>query len=60
NKDEYVAGVLTVLKQGGPDADMIREAVRQCFRIGEPLPPDEKKSSSAPKKRLNKRGHKNV
>lgn len=60
NKDEYVAGVLTVLKQGGPDADMIREGVRRCFRLGEPHTPNEKKSLPEPKKRPNKKRRKSV
>lgn len=42
NKDEYINGVIAVLKRGGPDADAIREAIRKCFRVGEPLPPREK------------------
>ena len=38
SKDEYIASVIATLKQGGPDADDIREAIRKCFRVGEPLP----------------------
>lgn len=38
NKDEYIAGVIAVLKEGGPDADLIRNTVRKCFRVGEPVP----------------------
>lgn len=51
SKDEYIAGVLSVLKQGGVEADMIRDAVRRCFRVGEAVPapshiaPEERKSA---------------
>jgi len=38
NKDEYINGVIATLKEGGPDADRIREAVRRCFHVDEPLP----------------------
>jgi len=37
NKDEYISGVIGVLKEGGPDADEIRKVIRNCFRVGEPL-----------------------
>ena len=37
-KEDYIASVIAVLKQGGPDADDIREALRRCFRVGEPVP----------------------
>lgn len=60
SKDEYVAGVLSVLKQGGPDADQIREAVRSCFRIGEPIPPKQKKILHEAKPRPNKKHRKSV
>lgn len=33
NKDEYIAGVIAVLKQGGTDAEEIRKALRRCFRL---------------------------
>lgn len=46
-KEEYIAGVINVLKEGGPDADSIRNAVRRCFRVGEPVP--EKVRYSAPR-----------
>ena len=32
-KDDYLRGVLTILKSGGPDAEAIRQAVKQCFDI---------------------------
>lgn len=41
-KDDYVAGVIAVLKAGGPDADMIRDTIRRCFRVGEPVPEKER------------------
>lgn len=37
NKDEYINGVIAVLKQGGPDAEAIRESLSHCFRIGDPV-----------------------
>lgn len=60
SKDDYVAGVLSVLKKGGPDADQIREAVRRCFRIGEPIPPKQKKTLPQPKPTRNKKRRKSV
>lgn len=42
SKDDYVAGVIAVLKEGGPDADDIRDAIRKCFRVGEPVPEKER------------------
>lgn len=33
NKDEYISGVIELLKQGGPEAELIRKTVRYCFRL---------------------------
>lgn len=33
NKDEYISGVIAALKEGGPDAEQIRKAVRDSFRL---------------------------
>lgn len=38
NKDEYISGVIAALKEGGPDGDSIRDTLRKCFRVNEPLP----------------------
>ncbi len=35
HKDDYIAGVIGALKEGGPDADRLREAIRRCFRVTE-------------------------
>lgn len=43
NKDEYIYGVIAVLKENGPEGEAIREAVRSCFRVDDPVPPKEKK-----------------
>ncbi len=56
SKDEYVSGVLSVLKQGGPEAAMIRDAVRRCFRVGEPIQPKEKKNDQNMIKMSGKKG----
>ena len=40
NKDEYLRGVISVLKNGGKEADVIRESLRSCLQpnyISEPL-----------------------
>lgn len=37
-KDEYIAGVISVIKEGGPEGERIREAIRECFRADAPLP----------------------
>lgn len=50
NKDEYIAGVIATLKEGGPDADRIREAVRRCFRVDEPLPERPVRHTPPPRK----------
>lgn len=42
-KDDYVAGVISALKEGGGDSRNIREAIKFCFRIDEPLPEMPKK-----------------
>lgn len=44
NKDEYIYGVISVLKEDSPQSDAIREAVRRAFRVDEPIPPKEKRS----------------
>lgn len=41
-KDEYVAGVIAALKEDGDSAEEIRNALRRCFRLDEPLPPKRK------------------
>ena len=53
SKDEYIAGVIGVLKEGGPDADVIRDAVRRCFRVGEPVPEKHKVRNVSPVKPRN-------
>lgn len=42
-KDDYVAGVISALKEGGVDSRNIREAIKFCFRVDEPLPEKPKK-----------------
>lgn len=37
NKDEYVAGVISALKEGGTTAESIREAIKFCFMVEEPI-----------------------
>ena len=37
-KDEYVAGVIGALKEDGVIAEAIRESIRYCFRVDEPVP----------------------
>ncbi|MDE6532277.1 MAG: DUF4435 domain-containing protein [Muribaculaceae bacterium] len=51
NKDEYIGGVISALKEGGPDGEDIRECLRRCFRVGEPLP------ERAPRHRVAPRGN---
>ncbi len=41
-KEDYISGVISVLKESSPQAAAIREAVRKCFRVDEPVPPKEK------------------
>lgn len=38
SKEEYVAGVISTLKEGGRDAECIRESIKYCFRVDEPVP----------------------
>ncbi|MDE6008459.1 MAG: DUF4435 domain-containing protein [Muribaculaceae bacterium] len=33
SKDDYIAGVISTLKEGGPEGVEIRNAVRYCFRV---------------------------
>lgn len=33
NKDEYIAGVLTALKESSPDAQSLRRSMRRCFHV---------------------------
>lgn len=47
SKEDYVYGVIAVLKEDSPQADAIRAAVRRCFRVDEPLPPREKKRKAS-------------
>lgn len=53
NKDEYISGVISALKEGGPDADDIREAIRRCFRLGEPVPEKRRQRPEVPASRKN-------
>lgn len=47
SKDEYVAGVIATLKEGGVSADTIRESIKYCFRLDEPIPQKKKLSNVA-------------
>ncbi len=38
NKDEYIYGVIAVLKENDHHSDLIRETIRYCFRVDEPVP----------------------
>lgn len=38
NKDEYINGVIALLKEGGKDAETVAGSIRHCFRVDEPLP----------------------
>lgn len=37
-KDEYIAGVISVIKEGSPEGERIREAIRNCLRADAPVP----------------------
>lgn len=39
SKEEYVAGVIAALKEGGPDSSHIRDSIAFCFHLGEEIPP---------------------
>ena len=47
-KEDYIFGVISVLKEQTPQAAAIREAIKRCFRVGEPVPPRERKAVAAP------------
>lgn len=38
NKDEYVAGVISTLKEGSADGEAIRNSIRHCFHADQPSP----------------------
>ena len=46
NRDEYIAGVIATLKEGGPEGEAIREAIRFCFRLDDILPEKPEQSHS--------------
>lgn len=58
-KDDYVAGVIYALKEGGATADAIRESIRYCFHIGEQFS-DKPATPRNPGSKNNKRRRKDV
>lgn len=58
-KDDYVAAVIAELKQNSPTGEEIREALRRCLRVGEPIPPKQEKNRAAGQKN-NKKGNPDV
>lgn len=53
SKDEYVAGVIAALKEGGATSDAIRETIKYCFRVDEPVPEKTKQTVQLSKKKKN-------
>ncbi len=54
-REDYVAGVITELKQDGQAGREIRTVLRRCLRVGEPLPEKPKRGGKAPAAMIAKR-----
>ncbi len=50
-KDEYIAAVIAVIKEGGPEGERIRDAIRSCFRVDAPLPERKSRPSLTAKRK---------